>query len=217
MIRWVLAAAAAFALGSLPWGFWIGRWARGIDVREHGSGNLGATNVYRLLGPWWGIAVLLLDAAKGAAAVWAARSVVGIVGDPAASWAGLLGMAGAVAGHTLTPFAGFHGGKGVASAAGAWCLLAPWPLAVCLALFALVFALTRIVSAGSLAAAVALAPAVALLDPRQTALLADPVFWSAVLTSALIVLRHRANLERLVRRQEKPLDLRGPRATTRGR
>ncbi len=208
MILWIAATAAAFLLGSIPWGLWMGRWARRIDVRQHGSGNLGATNVYRVLGPFWGITVLLLDAAKGTAAVWVARALL----DPSfTAWAGLLGMAAAVLGHTFSPFADFRGGKGVATAAGAWGLLAPLALAASLALFAIVFAATRIVSAGSLVAALALGPAVALLERRSMALTVDPIFWFALLTSVLIVARHRSNLDRLRKRQEKPLDLRGGR------
>jgi glycerol-3-phosphate acyltransferase PlsY len=204
--RWIAAVASAFLLGSIPWGLWIGLRLRGLDVRRRGSGNLGATNVYRVLGPSWGLAVLILDAGKGAAAVWVSRL---LLGPPAASWAGVLGMAAAVLGHTFSPWAGFRGGKGVAAAAGAWAVLAPAALGASLALFTLVFAVTRIVSASSLAAALALAPGVALLEHRRTSFTADPIFWFAVLTAILIVARHRSNLRRLWRRQEKPLDLRG--------
>ncbi|MEZ4653985.1 MAG: glycerol-3-phosphate acyltransferase [Candidatus Eisenbacteria bacterium] len=111
---WVWAGLLSFLLGSIPSGLWLGRAVRGIDVREHGSGNLGATNVYRTLGPRWGISVLLLDAAKGVGAVLVSRAVGGTA-NPVLL--GLLGMIGAALGHMFTPFAGFRGGKGVATLA----------------------------------------------------------------------------------------------------
>jgi len=214
-LRWAAAAAAAWICGSIPWGLWIGR-LRGVDVRRHGSGNLGATNVYRVLGPRLGITVLLLDAAKGVAAVLLARAIVGAGGDGAAAGsgsrllaAGLLGLLAAVLGHSFTPFAGFRGGKGVATAAGAWGVLAPGAFAVAFGLWVAVFAACRIVSAASIVAAAALPVAAGVLSHAP---LRDPVFWGAVVTGALILLRHRGNLVRLRRREERALDLRGPRS-----
>src|SRR5690554_4974591 len=144
---WGLAAVVSFLIGSIPSGLWIGRAVRGIDVRQHGSGNLGATNVYRTLGPVWGVTVLLLDAAKGVAAVLLAREIVATYGgDPGIAMraapvvssmlvaaadtvspagggagsstlllAGIVGMVASALGHMFTPFAGFRGGKGVAT------------------------------------------------------------------------------------------------------
>ena len=206
-MNWILGAVAAFLIGSLPWGLWTGRLVRGIDVRRHGSGNLGATNVYRVLGPGWGITVLLLDAAKGVAAVLLARQLCG--GDGGA-WGGLVGLAGSVLGHSFSPFAGFRGGKGVATAAGAWGALAPAALGCALAAWTVFFAATRIVSAASMAASVVLPVAVGLLRQRGQAAARDPIFWLAVLTAILLLLRHRSNLERLLHGREKPLALRGP-------
>ena len=203
MLRWGAAIVAAWLLGSLPWGLWFGRWLRGIDVRQHGSGNRGATNVYRLLGPAPGIAVLLLDAAKGVAAVWACRFLAGSAGE----WSGLVGLMAAVLGHSFTPFAGFRGGKGVATAAGAWGVLAPAALFAALGLWALIFAVTRIVSVASIVASVALPLAVLWV---QRAGRPGPVLGAAALTAVLVVVRHRGNLRRLVRGEEKRLNLRGP-------
>lgn len=207
-MRWILAFAGAFLLGSLPWGLWFGRWMRGIDIRQFGSGNLGATNVYRILGPRAGVAVLLLDAGKGAVAVWLARWIGGSALPPEATASGvaLVGMVGAILGHSFTPFARFRGGKGVATAAGAWGVLAPAPLGLALAIWGGLFAATRIVSLASIAAALALPVAAGLLGDHP---LRDPVFWAAVLTGVLLVLRHRANIGRLLRGREASLRLRG--------
>jgi acyl phosphate:glycerol-3-phosphate acyltransferase len=217
-VNWALAAVVSFLLGAIPSGLWIGRAVRGIDVREHGSGNLGATNVYRTLGPIWGILVLCLDAAKGVAAVWAARAIVtsgaeqrvAAPGQESTTLlaAGILGMVAAALGHMFTPFAGFRGGKGVATLAGAWATLAPLALAIALCAWILTFALGRVVSLASMVSALVLPVAAAL-----TLGIGDPRFFIAILVAALLVLRHRSNLTRLRRGEERRLDLRGPRSS----
>lgn len=199
----------AFFLGSLPTGLWAGRFARGIDIRDHGSGNLGATNVYRTLGPRWGIGVMLLDAGKGALAVAAARAL-----DPShPTAAGVLGMAGAFLGHMFTPLAGFRGGKGVATAAGSWAALLPLPFLAALLGWALVFAITRIVSLASIVAVVVLPVAVLVVgagSPRA------PWLWLALATMVFVLVRHRSNLRRLRRGEERRLALRGSTAESKG-
>lgn len=198
----------AYLLGSLPWGLWIGR-ARGMDVRQHGSGNLGATNVYRLLGPGLGILVLVLDAAKGAAAVWWGRQGIGAPSFPGgAEWSALVAGVVAILGHMLTVFAGFKGGRGVATTIGVFLALAPWAMLLGLGAFVVAFAITRRVSIGSLALA-AVYPIGILFTvsgPSRTRL-----FVLGLVISALIVYRHLPNLRRLARGEEKPLDLRGSR------
>jgi glycerol-3-phosphate acyltransferase PlsY len=221
-MRWLVTVLGAFVLGSLPWGLWFGRILKGIDVRDHGSGNLGATNVYRVLGPAPGITVLLLDAGKGVAAVFLARALLpmvpvaagadGTTGPVPIDWPGLAALAAAVLGHSFTPFAGFRGGKGVATAAGAWGVVAPLPLAAALGAWIIVFAVRRIVSLASIVASIALPIATCLLRPRPWA---DPVAWLAIVTGALVVARHRANLARLASGRERPLDLKGPAADPR--
>jgi acyl phosphate:glycerol-3-phosphate acyltransferase len=221
-MRWIQVTLGAFLLGSLPWGLWLGRLLRGVDIRRHGSGNLGAANVYRVLGPGLGIAVLLLDAGKGVAAVLLARALLhsglpvgageGVPGPAGAGfhpvdWPGILALAAAVLGHSFTPFAGFRGGKGAATAAGAWGVVAPLPLTITLGAWIVVFAVRRIVSLASVTAAVALPVAVCVLRPRPWT---DPVAWLSVVTGALIVVRHRSNLSRLAAGSERPLDLKGP-------
>jgi glycerol-3-phosphate acyltransferase PlsY len=227
-VWWIVGGAAGFLLGSIPTGLWIGRAVRGIDIRRYGSGNLGATNVYRTLGPRWGILVLLLDAAKGWIAVWLAQTVVvaalggGLTeapgGGPAAAaaagassvqavWAGLLGMAAAAIGHMFSPFASFRGGKGVATAAGAWARLAPLALAIALAVWIVLFALTRIVSVASIAAALVFPICVALFARSGSWL---PILVFAGLTGVLLIVRHRSNIVRLLRGEERPLRLTRP-------
>lgn len=195
-ISWLLAASVAFTLGSLPFGFWWGRLVAGVDVRERGSRNIGATNVGRVLGVRHGIAVFLLDAGKGSAAVLVGRAWVG--GEAAAVLAGLL----SVAGHVASPWLGFRGGKGVATGVGAWALLTPWPTVVALALWGIVLAASRRVSAASLAAATAL-PLLTWIDPQPEGRTLHAAASAA--TALLVWIRHRANVRRLLAGTEPPL------------
>lgn len=203
MLIWAIVAGAGLLLGSIPTGLWMGRAFHGVDVRKHGSGNLGATNVYRTLGPRWGVLVLLLDAAKG----WGAVALAGtlISGN---SFAPLVGMAAAVLGHMFSPFAGFRGGKGVAAAAGSWAGLAVWPFLLAFGSWVIVFAASRIVSAASIVAAVLLPVSIAWLGPKPVT--GNPIFYAGAITALLILVRHRSNLQRLIRGREKQLDLSGP-------
>ncbi len=191
---------AAFFLGSLPWGLWAGR-LRGVDVRRHGSGNLGATNVYRVLGWKWGVGVLLLDVAKGTAAVALARAAApaGAAGaGPAAA-----GLA-AVAGHMLTPFAGFKGGKGVATGLGVILGLAPGAGAMSFAVWVAVMAMTGWVSVASGIASLFLPAFVVVtradLGPRYPWVLA-----LSALICALVLVRHRSNWKRVSEGREQAI------------
>jgi glycerol-3-phosphate acyltransferase PlsY len=195
-LSWVLAAGVALLLGSLPVGYWWGRLFAGIDVRERGSRNTGATNVGRVLGVRHGIAVFLLDALKGSAAVLAGR--VGTGREETALLCGLL----AVIGHVASPWLGFKGGKGVATGVGAWGLLAPGPTAAAFALWGLVLALSRRMSAASLAAA-SMLPVLTWLDPHPAGHHLRVA--AAAATALLVWIRHRANFRRLVAGTEPPL------------
>ncbi|GIW72465.1 MAG: glycerol-3-phosphate acyltransferase [Planctomycetota bacterium] len=190
-----LTAAASvlggYLLGSVPFGLLLGRW-RGVDPRAHGSGNIGATNVLRLLGPGWGAACLLLDAGKGAAAVALARELA--VRQPELL-AVLAGMA-AVLGHVFPVWLRGRGGKGVATTAGALLALQPVALLAALAAFAAVVALTRYVSLGSIAAALVL-PFAHLLSASAPFGEGLPLTCAVFALSALVLVRHRANLARL--------------------
>jgi glycerol-3-phosphate acyltransferase PlsY len=189
----------AFALGSLPFGLWVGRLFAGVDVRGHGSGNLGATNVYRTLGARLGLLVLALDAGKGVAAVFLARALGGPGFPGGAGDAGLIGAVAAVLGHSFTPFARFKGGKGAATAAGA--MLAATPAASTIALlgFTAAVIVTRRISAGSLLAALLLPLSLWLVPFAGQGTAAA---WTGTAVGVLIVLRHLPNVRRLARGEE---------------
>ena len=121
-----LALLLGFLLGSVPSGYIAGR-ARGIDIRTVGSGNLGATNVFRTLGWPAGVAVLAADISKGVLAAWIGLTLIPAVVVRLPDLTGLIAALGAVLGHSLSPWVGFRGGKGVATAAGAFLMLAPLP------------------------------------------------------------------------------------------
>lgn len=185
--------AGAYVAGAIPTSLLVARAFGHVDLRTFGSGNLGATNLYRAMGWRAAVPVGLFDVAKGAVPVLLAQRW----GGGGASWPLIVGLM-AVAGHVFSPFVGFRGGKGVATAGGVFLVLAPWSLLAALALWALVVKVTGYVSLGSIiAAAVALA-SVPLLHPgapRSTLLAAAGIF-------AFIVFTHRANIRRLLKGTE---------------
>ena len=191
MIETVLALGLGFLLGSLPCGFWLAR-AKGVDIRKKGSGNIGATNVGRILGKEWGYLVFALDALKGWLAVWLAAEFLQ-AGDTGSV---LTGMA-AVAGHVFSPWLNFKGGKGVATSAGVLLGLAPAVLIWTAAIWGISFAVRRIVSISSLLAATAFPFLVMWLEPGRHALLLV-----AFVLAGLVWYRHRDNLQRLVQGTE---------------
>jgi glycerol-3-phosphate acyltransferase PlsY len=194
-LPWVM-MVAAFLIGSFPSALIVAR-RLGVDLRRVGSGNPGATNVYRAIGPKPGLTVLAMDMAKGALAVALA------VGAGLASGWQLAAAAAAVAGHIVSPFMGFRGGKGVATGGGAVIGLAPLVGAVVIVVFVVTLALTRIVSAASIAAAITLPLVVAVAGPPI------PGFLSmSILVAAIVLVRHRANVGRLLRGEENHFELR---------
>jgi glycerol-3-phosphate acyltransferase PlsY len=186
----VLALLAGYTLGSFPSAYLAGRLIRGVDLRTVGSGNLGATNVYREVGVVAAVVVLLLDAAKGWLAVAQVPRWFSVESDER-----IVVACGAMAvlGHAKPIFLGWRGGgKGVATGAGIFLFLAPIALAIAVAVFALVVAITRYVSAASVAAALALPV------PIGTILgVASPTFFLAAAISIFVVWAHRANLRRI--------------------
>ncbi|MFQ5895609.1 MAG: glycerol-3-phosphate 1-O-acyltransferase PlsY [Nitrospinota bacterium] len=194
-----LGLALAFLLGSIPFGLILVRWeGAGVgDLRRRGSGNVGAANVLRVVGLRAGLLTLVGDVAKGMAAVGLLRALLG-GGQGAEQWA-LLGGAAAVAGHVFSPFLGFRGGKGVATSFGAFLLLTPAAMGVAALAFALLVGLSRRVSVGALGAAAALPPA--------TFLLGYPGLWvgTTLAVGALVAIRHRDNIERLLAGTEPKL------------
>lgn len=179
--------AAAYLVGATPTSYIAGRLAKGIDLREHGSKNLGATNVYRLLGWRWAIPVGLIDIAKGAIPValfgpWA----LGAPGFPV-----FLGLA-AVLGHIFSPYVGFKGGKGVATAAGMFLALAPLAVLIALPVWGVCLWVTGYVSLSSILVAVVF-PLLVRFTPHQ----GRPAVIASIGLAALIVYAHRANIRRL--------------------
>lgn len=186
-----LALLLSYLAGSLPTGLWLGLWLRGIDIREEGSKNIGATNTMRVLGKSLGATALACDIAKGLVpVVFIARLAPGDTYLPM-----LCGVA-AILGHSFSLFLRFRGGKGVATSAGVFLGLAPWPMAIAVAVFAAVLALTRMVSAGSVCAAAALAISVWFF------VLPVVVQVAAVLVAALVIVKHRSNIKRIVQGEE---------------
>ncbi len=178
--------AAAFWAGAVPFGVLIAR-RRGVDIRAHGSGNIGATNVTRVLGARAGAVVLVLDALKGALPTAAALAV-----GAGPRVVALTGLA-AILGHCFSPFLRGRGGKGVATAAGVFAVIAPGMVAIAIAVFAVVLRATRVPALGSLAAAAAITAGLALRGGGPYAAL-------ALATTALLVYTHRSNLAKLRRR-----------------
>ena len=211
-LSWILLAAApGYLCGALPWGLWLGRALRGVDVREHGSRNLGATNVYRVLGPGLGIATLVLDVLKGALPVWALPALPVMAGFPGGrEWCAVTVGLVAVAGHLWTCFAGFKGGKGVATTVGVLLALAPAAFGVFIGVFVLTVALSRYISLGSVLGSVAF---VATLAWRSAGNVRSPTLVVGALMAVLVVARHRENLRRLARGQERRFSFKKGRST----
>lgn len=190
----ILTLLGAYLLGSIPHGFLMAR-AKGVDIRREGSGNIGATNTMRVLGKPAGIFVLLMDALKGFAAVEWLPLLVGYFTGPAdcdAETVRILAGICAVLGHNYTCWLGFKGGKGIATTAGVYAALAPWPLLIALGVFILAVAATRYMSVGSVCAAIALPAAVWIMKPHE-------IFLGIVTTllGLLAIYKHRSNLQRL--------------------
>jgi len=212
VIAYILTALGAYLLGSIPVGFLVAK-AKGIDIRSVGSGNIGATNAMRVLGKPAGIFVLLADATKGFAACYFGAfiyflsnkmcsppdSILLLSPEEIERFALIAGIF-AVLGHNYTCWLKFKGGKGIATTAGVYLALAPWALLVGLVIFILAVLLTKYVSVGSIAAAVALPATVWIMSPNNLFL--------GIVTTALGVLaiyKHKSNIQRLMAGTESRL------------
>jgi glycerol-3-phosphate acyltransferase PlsY len=191
----VFAILASYLLGATPTSYIAGKLGRGIDLREHGSKNLGATNVYRILGWKYAIPVALFDIAKGAVPV--------LVFSHSAWLAVAVGTA-AVLGHMFSPYVRFKGGKGVATAAGMFLALAPIAVLIAMAVWGFTLWLTGYVSLSSIIAILTVPVSVSLLQPNSPG-----VFWASIVLVALIIFAHRRNISRLLAGTENRFRTRG--------
>ncbi|QGT99833.1 Acyl-phosphate:glycerol-3-phosphate O-acyltransferase PlsY [Candidatus Syntrophocurvum alkaliphilum] len=173
-----------YVLGSLPFSYLISRLLGGIDIRSKGSGNIGATNVYRTLGPYIGVAALFADLLKGLIAAFLGLTIGGTV------IAAVCGLA-AVLGHCFPIFLKFKGGKGVATAAGVMLMLTPMVFIISLVVFAVITFVSRYVSLASVT--------VAILFPVLTIVMSEPIAYilMAAIIASLVVYRHNENIYRL--------------------
>jgi len=192
----ISSALIGYLLGSIPFGLLVAR-GRGIDIRKHGSGNIGATNVLRTVGKKWGILVFILDALKGVLAVVLAQRVFAGWLPPGSTLTvphlGILGGLACVLGHNFPVWLNFKGGKGIATTAGVLIGLLPAAAGVALLVWLAVFYGTRYVSLASIAAAITVPITVWLLERQSNAL-----FWFSVVAAILAIWRHRSNIQRLL-------------------
>jgi len=208
IFAYVLTALAAYLLGSVPTGFLVAK-ARGVDIRTVGSGNIGATNVFRYLGKPAGIFVLLADGLKGWLAVVVVAKLASSLVFPSAEpqrqeWLAIAAGISAILGHNYTCWLHFKGGKGIATSAGVLAAFVPWALVVILSIWIVVFALTRYVSLASICASFAL-PFAAWLTQQS---------WRMVIVTgvmgALAIYKHKANIQRLLNGTENRIDAKKP-------
>lgn len=189
-MEYLLILALSYLVGSIPNGLIVGKLTSGVDIRQFGSKNIGATNAYRILGPWPALWVLLTDIAKGVAGVYIG---LGLVGTPPAALAG--GIA-AIAGHNWSLFLGFKGGRGVATALGVIAILMPQVTAIVFVVWAVIVYFTRYVSLGSIVGAFIAPPLVWLFGERQEYL------YFAIVAAFFVIVRHRPNIQRLLKGEE---------------
>lgn len=198
----IVAFCGAYLAGSIPFGLLLAR-ARGIDIRHHGSGNIGATNVGRVLGAKWGVACLLLDALKGLLPVWLIPLALAVPSDDV--FLGLRVIAGiaTIVGHMFPCWLGFRGGKGVATSLGVVLLLGPVGSLAAFVTFALSMLIWRIVSLSSILGSIAFATAQMIwLQPAPFAAGQWPIAAFSLAVPGLIIVRHWSNIGRLMRGQE---------------
>ena len=196
----ILMVLIGYGLGSLPCGYLAARWIKGIDIRQCGSGSTGATNVLRQVGKGPALVVFLLDVFKGTAAVLLARAVLG---QQAHGWLVAAGLA-ALAGHIWPVWLGWRGGKAVATGLGMLLGLVPAVGLACLGIFLTVLSISRIVSISSVMAALSL-PVLMLAAGGGSQSTPIAYLMLAVVAAALVIWRHRSNLQRLIQGREPRL------------
>ena len=198
----LIAIAAAYLIGGIPFGYLLVRWKTGQDVRGMGSGNIGATNVWRSTGRGIGVATLLLDILKGFCAVWLAAWLT----DHDVTWMSAAAVA-VILGHAFPAMLGFQGGKAVASFVGAFLYLAPLPLLATTIFFIVTVAVSRYISLGSVLGAAMFPIAVYLIQHPP-----PPVQLAALFGGVFVIWRHKANIQRLRAGSENIFKLKGAKA-----
>ncbi len=199
MLTLLVIIAVSYIIGSFPTSIIVGKVLKGIDIREHGSGNAGGTNVFRVLGPGPGIFVMAFDAFKGfAATFWVSK--IAVFGPPPVDVGLVMIFAGvgAIVGHIWTLFASFRGGKGVGTAAGMLLALFPKALLVCLVVFFAVLFLSKTVSLSSMSAAVALPITLSLFKFIFDMPVQNSLYVFSFIAAVLIIFTHRSNIKRLL-------------------
>ena len=194
MLPIALSILCSYLLGSIPFGLLAAK-CKGVDIRKHGSGNIGATNVWRVCGWRYGLPVFVLDVVKGVTAVWLARWLAIRFGGDAA-WTGIAAAMACILGHSFPVWLRFKGGKGVATSLGVFLGLMLLPSLIALLLWLIVFKVSGYVSLASIVAAVAL-PAAAIAMQFTNWKYGWPVSGFAVVAGLLVIMRHRANIARL--------------------
>ena len=191
-LSYVIVAVCAYLVGSIPTGFLAGR-AKGVDIRKVGSGNMGATNVFRSVGKGWGIFVLVVDGLKGfAACTWMVDLLLHFIAvPPDEELMRIIAGIAAVLGHNYTCWLKFKGGKGIATSAGVYFALAPHAVEIALATWIIVVAVTRYVSMASIAAAIALPAAVWCMSDSLLLKLATTAL------GIMAIVNHKKNIKRL--------------------
>lgn len=202
ILKLVLTAGIGYLIGSIPTAFIFGKILKGIDIRQHGSGNVGATNAFRVLGKRWGAVVLVLDILKGVVPVVFVAGFLSpdVIGRITAALA-------AVSGHNWTCFLGFKGGKGIATTLGVLIGLTVaipevrWPVLVCVLAWAICFVVTAYVSVSSILAAIVLPLAMVIFSAPT------PIVLLSIVFCIFVVMRHKPNIHRLLQGQEPQVPL----------
>lgn len=194
-----LLTIAAYLIGSVPTAYWVGKFFFKIDIREHGSKNMGASNSFRVLGAFWGVVVLVIDLAKGIGAVQLAQFIKPNewLGNELSFWQLLLGLI-AVAGHVFPVFAGFRGGKGVATLFGVVLAIQPWTALISIGAFLVVVVLTKYISLGSVIAVFVFMGCVWFAVNETNVYMRSFSVFAAI----LVLYMHRTNIKRLVNGKE---------------
>jgi glycerol-3-phosphate acyltransferase PlsY len=195
--KYAVVLPLAYLLGSIPWGYFLLHWRRGIDIREYGSGRTGMSNVLRTAGGRVAALVLLLDLSKGVLAVLLAREIIGTTTGEVV--AGLL----ALIGHNWSVFLGFRGGRGIATGLGSLSIMAPLAVVIGMIFFIPITLISRYLSLGSITGVIT--SCASLLALALVGMYSSTYTWYAVVGGAIIIWQHRDNIQRLIQGTERRL------------